>query len=72
MSAGIDNNIDWTVPTTPSGERVAPSLSRRNSPPATPQTRSSVMDTLLGKNNLAALDESGSDPYNATGRQFRR
>ena len=30
------------------------------------------MDTLLGKNNLAALDESGSDPYNATGRQFRR
>ncbi len=30
------------------------------------------MDTLLGANKLAALDENGIDPYNATGRQFRR
>jgi hypothetical protein len=31
-----------------------------------------VMDTLLGKNNLSAADLSGNDPYNATGRHFRR
>jgi hypothetical protein len=30
------------------------------------------METLLGKNNLAAIDASGGDPYNATGRHFRR
>jgi hypothetical protein len=30
------------------------------------------MDTLLGENNLSAIDASGADPYNATGRQFRR
>jgi hypothetical protein len=30
------------------------------------------MDTLLGDNDLAAMDVGGSDPYNATGRQFRR
>jgi hypothetical protein len=30
------------------------------------------MDTLLGEHNLAAPDEGGRDPYNATGRQFRR
>jgi hypothetical protein len=30
------------------------------------------MDTLLGENDLSAHDAGGSDPYNATGRQFRR
>jgi hypothetical protein len=30
------------------------------------------MDTLLGANNLSASDVSGNDPYNATGRHFRR
>lgn len=35
-------------------------------------TQRGVMDTLLGRNNLAAHDERGNDPYNATGRQFRR
>jgi hypothetical protein len=30
------------------------------------------MDTLLGKNNLSAVDLSGSDPYNAQGKHFRR
>jgi hypothetical protein len=30
------------------------------------------MDTLLGENNLSAHDAGGNDPYNATGRQFRR
>jgi hypothetical protein len=34
--------------------------------------RHHVMDKLLGKNNLDAFDAGGSDPYNATGRQFRR
>jgi hypothetical protein len=71
MSSGIDNNIDWTAPATPGGERVAPSLSRPKQPPA-PAAKPSVMDTLLGRNDLVALDESGRDPYNATGRHFRR
>jgi hypothetical protein len=35
-------------------------------------TKHHVMDKLLGRNNLAAIDAGGSDPYNATGRQFRR
>jgi hypothetical protein len=35
-------------------------------------TKHLVMDKLLGENNLAAVDAGGSDPYNATGRQFRR
>lgn len=35
-------------------------------------TRHHVIDTLLGDNNLAAFDAGGGDPYNATGRQFRR
>jgi hypothetical protein len=30
------------------------------------------MDTLLGQNDLAAYDTSGTDPYNATGKFFRR
>jgi hypothetical protein len=30
------------------------------------------MDTVLGENKLPAIDAGGSDPYNATGRQFRR
>jgi hypothetical protein len=30
------------------------------------------MDTLLGENTLSASDVGGSDPYNTTGRQFRR
>ena len=70
MSSGIVNTIR-TIPTTPTGERVVPSLSRPKEPTAE-ATKSSVMDTLLGENNLAAFDTSGGDPYNATGRQFRR
>jgi hypothetical protein len=31
-----------------------------------------VMDTLLGQNDLSAYDVSGTDPYNATGKFFRR
>ena len=72
MCPGNDNQVDWTAPTTPQGERVAPSLSRPARPRTVPQTKRGVMDTLLGENNLSASDAGGSDPYNATGRQFRR
>ncbi len=71
MSPGNDNQVDWTAATTP-GEGVVPGLSRPARPRATPQTTRSVMDTLLGENDLAAFDAGGNDPYNATGRQFRR
>ncbi len=74
MSAGNDNQVDWTAASTPTGEAVAPSLSRntRANPRILPTTKRGVMDALLGKNDLAALDAGGNDPYNATGRQFRR
>ncbi len=75
MSAGKDNQLDWTAASIPEGERVAPSLAPRKpaAPPRKgPQTRTHVMDTLLGKSDLSAIDVTGSDPYNATGRHFRR
>lgn len=72
MSMGTDNQVDWTAATTPEGERVAPSLTKSQKPRVIPQTKRSVMDTLLGENNLTASDARGGDPYNATGRQFRR
>jgi hypothetical protein len=71
MSPGNDNQVDWTAAATPS-EGVVPSLSRPAKPSAVPQTKRAVMDMLLGQNNLAAFDAGGNDPYNATGRQFRR
>jgi hypothetical protein len=71
MSPGNDNQVDWTAAATPN-EGVVPSLSRRARPRVEPQTKRKVMDTLLGENNLTAIDAGGSDPYNATGRQFRR
>jgi len=77
MSPGNDNQVDWSAAATPS-EGVVPSLSRPASTGANAQakpllqSKHSVMDTLLGQNNLAAFDAGGNDPYNATGRQFRR
>ena len=71
MNAGNDNQVDWTAATTPI-EGVVPSLSRPARPRAQPQPKRNVMDTLLGENKLSAIDAGGSDPYNATGRQFRR
>ena len=68
---GIENHVDWTAAAKPKHEQVGPGLSRRKPPTPEPQKRN-VMDTLLGKNNLTASDLSGSDPYNATGRFFRR
>jgi hypothetical protein len=73
MSQGIDNHIDWTIPSTLSQDRVGPSLTRKSGPqPAAVKPKHSVMDTLLGNNDLAAFDASPSDPYNSTGRQVRR
>jgi hypothetical protein len=70
MSPGNDNQVDWTAAATPN-EGVVPSLSKPSKP--RPQlTKRNVMDTLLGENNLSAHDAGGNDPYNATGRQFRR
>jgi hypothetical protein len=73
MSPGTDSQVDWTAAATPEGDRMVTSLSRQQPEPRViPQTRRSVMDTLLGQNDLAAVDVAGGDPYNATGRQFRR
>jgi hypothetical protein len=75
MSPPIENHIDWIVPTTPSGVqpgRTLPPMPARKAARKPPDTSLGVMDTLLGKNDLAALDEGGRDPYNTTGRQFRR
>jgi hypothetical protein len=76
MSPGNDNQVDWTAAATPQGERVLPSLARPRGlgqkAKSIPQTRRAVMDTLLGENTLSASDVGGSDPYNATGRHFRR
>ena len=72
MSPGNDNQVDWTAAATP-GERVGPGLSGgKKRTPLETHTRSSVMDTLLGENNLAAYDASGNDPYNTTGKFVRR
>ena len=71
MNPGNDNQVDWTAATTPH-EGVVTGLSRRAKPRVEPKTKRNVMDTLLGENNLTAIDASGADPYNATGRQFRR
>ena len=75
MSPGNDNQVDWTAAATPGGEQVGPGLSGRTpSRRPAPETldRRGVMDTLLGKNNLAAYDASGNDPYNTTGKFVRR
>ena len=73
MSPGNDNQVDWTAATTPrarASSRACRAPGQGRAP--LPTTKRSVMDTLLGENNLAAIDAGGSDPYNATGRQFRR
>jgi hypothetical protein len=75
MSPPIENHIDWTVPSTPGSASPGTELPRL--PPkkpvrTPPATRGGVIDTLLGDHDLAAPDERGRDPYNATGRQFRR
>ena len=71
MSTGHDNQLDRTAATTPH-EGVITSLSRQAKPRVEPNPKRNVMDMLLGENKLSAFDAGGSDPYNATGRQFRR
>ncbi len=70
MNSGIDNNVDWAAAPT-QGQRAGAGLATRNAPPKE-HTARSVMDTLLGANKLSAVDVAGNDPYNATGRHFRR
>jgi hypothetical protein len=76
MCPGNDNQVDWTAAaTTPGGERVGPGLSGRTPAGRSASetlTRRGVMDTLLGENDLSAYDASGNDPYNTTGKSFRR
>jgi hypothetical protein len=72
MSPGNDNQVDWSAAATPEGEKVVANPWRQQKPRTPPQTKSGVMDTLLGQNSLTASDVSGSDPYNTTGRHFRR
>jgi len=67
-----ENHVDWTVPATPGSEGVVRGLSRPAKQPQPAPSKRSVVDTLLGEHNLAAYDSSGNDPYNATGRRFRR
>ena len=68
MNAGTENQAE-RAKAAPMGEQYGPGLSGRVKQPAASRD---VMDTLLGQNNLAAYDASGSDPYNATGKFFRR
>jgi hypothetical protein len=72
MKTGIENHVDWMAAATPSGERVGPGLSRKDPQRTAPQTRGNVMETLLRGNDLSAFEVGGSDPYNSTGRHFRR
>ena len=76
MNPGKDNQVDWAAATTHHDDRVAegdlPGRSRPEKRRDIPRTRTGVMDTLLGANNLVASDVDGGDPYNATGRHYRR
>jgi hypothetical protein len=73
MSQGIESHIDWTATSKPQGKRVGPGLAGQPiSPDVTASEKREVLDTLLGKHNLTASDVSGNDPYNTTGRFFRR
>jgi len=67
MSAVTETPVQKTV----EGNRAAPVLAARAASPSAAD-RHQVMDTLLGENRLVAVDVSGGDPYNATGRLFRR
>jgi hypothetical protein len=72
MKTGIENHVDWKAAATPSGERVGPGLSGKARPRPATRARGDVLDTLLGGKDLAAFEVGGSDPYNSTGRHFRR
>lgn len=70
MSTEIHNPTGKPAGAAPVTEQIGPGLGRQDVPP--PNTRRDVMDTLLGKNKLSASDLTGDDPYNSTGKFFRR
>jgi hypothetical protein len=72
MNSGIENQVQSASPTGPAPEQAVPSPGRPAPARQATAGQRNVIDTLLGKNQLMALDGSGGDPYNATGRQFRR
>jgi len=72
MSPGNDNQIDWTAAATPEGESLLPSPWRRQKAGIPPQSKRGVTDASLRDEEITAMDPGGGDPYNATGRQFRR
>jgi hypothetical protein len=73
MSQGIESHIDWTATSKSRGEGAGPGSTSRPDRRPPPSDKRSVIDTLLGKNDLSAAAEvAGEDPYNATGRHFRR
>ena len=69
---GIEQHVDWAAPAKAADSRAARGFTAPDGSQQGADSRRGVMETLLGKNNLVALDPSGSDPYNATGRFFRR
>jgi hypothetical protein len=70
MNAESHNATERPVAAAPAKEQFGPGLGRQDARPA--NSRRDVMNTLLGKNNLSASDLSGDDPYNNTGKFFRR
>lgn len=68
MNTGIP--AERPAATAPVTEQFGPGLGRQDA--RTVNSRRDVMNTLLGKNNLSASDLSGNDPYNSTGKFFRR
>jgi hypothetical protein len=69
---GIEQHVDWAAPAMATNDRAGRGLTARSSSQKAPDPGRNVMETLLGKNSLAAIEASGGDPYNATGRFYRR
>jgi len=67
MSSASENQVQRTRTTAPPGQ-----ASKQGRKQPEELSGRSVMDTLLGQNDLAAYELSGTDPYNATGKFFRR
>jgi hypothetical protein len=72
MNSRTDNQVQSASATGQGHEQVVPGLGRPATARPAVHAPRNVMDTLLGDNQLAAFDGSGGDPYNATGRLFRR
>jgi len=70
MSTETHNPTERPAATAPVTEQFGPGLGRQDVPPV--NSRRDVMNTLLGKNNLSASALTGDDPYNSTGKFFRR